>query len=133
MATVRIFDLHERGYLAFDLRDLIRLLAPRSLSATWIVVSPYESEFEATGEGGVKLGKLAEKRAAIAGTDLAAIAGKTDQVIWGEFVGSLPSNPNWVVIRAFDSTYYEVTTSDDWILSKLQTTFKDVRPLDVNL
>lgn len=36
MATIRIYDLKER-ILALDLRDLLRLLAPRSLEANWIV------------------------------------------------------------------------------------------------
>jgi hypothetical protein len=130
MAKLEIWDLHERGYLAFDLRDLMRLLAPRSLAALWTVVCPENSEveaLEATGEGGVELERLAKKGAQITGTELAAIAERTNQVIWGEFVGSLPSNEQWIVIRAFDSTFYEIITADDAVLDTLQATFRDIR------
>ena len=40
MVTLRIFDL-DSGALAFDLRDLIELLAPHSIRASW-TVSPFD-------------------------------------------------------------------------------------------
>jgi predicted kinase len=85
--------------------------------------------FEATGEGGVQLEGLAQDNAQLSGSDLASLAENTRQVIWGEFVGRPPgqSDKTWVVIRAVDSTFYEVNTDDETVLSKMSSTYKDVR------
>jgi len=131
MATLRIFDLTEGGWLACELRDLLRLLAPRSLQATWTISAGHE-DFEATGEGGVELERLAQRDSQISGAELAALAEKTHQVIWGKFIGSLPTSPeeNWIVIHAFDTTFYEISTLDELVLQKIKSTFADVRPTD---
>lgn len=133
MATLRIYDL-KQNVLALDLRDLLRLLAPRSLQANWIVSTvksskPGQERFEATGESGEQLEALAQDNAWLSGSDLAALAENTRQVIWGEFVGSGPtqSDKTWVIIRAVDSTFYEIDTDDKAVLSKISSTYKDVR------
>ncbi len=63
---------------------------------------------------------------------MARLARETHQVIWGEFVGAFPSKPEgrWITIRAVDSTYYEITTLDETVLSKIKSTFDDVRLAD---
>jgi hypothetical protein len=33
----------------------------------------------------------------------------------------------WVVIRAIESTFYQVTTSDDMVSAKITSAYKDVR------
>lgn len=131
MTTLTIHDL-DGGALAFDLRDVIRVLAPQSLAATWTITSPDEAEFEATGVGGLRLERLAEASVRIAGEELLAIADNTVQVIWGDFVGALPDDPHreWLTIRAFDSSFYEVETSDADAIGKLKSRFSDVRIVD---
>ena len=133
MATLRICDLKEH-VLALDLKDLLRLLAPRSFEASWVVSTvksskPEHEWFEATGEGGEQLEALAQDNARLSGSDLAALADNTRQVIWGEFVASVPmqSDKTWVIIRAVDSTFYEIDTDDETVLSKVNSTYKDVR------
>lgn len=133
MAILRIYDLKE-NVLALDLRDLLRLLTPRSLQANWTVSTVKSSKpghewFEATGDGGERLEELAQDDAWLSGSDLAALAEKTQQVIWGEFVGSGPmqSDKTWITIRAVDSTFYEIDTDDETVLSKISSTYKDVR------
>lgn len=133
MAILRIYDL-KQNVLALDLRDLLRLLTPLSLQANWIVSTVKSSKpghewFEATGEGGEQLEALAQDNARLSGSDLAALAEKTRQVIWGEFLGSRPtqSDKTWVIIRAVDSTFYEIDTDDKAVLSKISSTYKDVR------
>lgn len=137
MATLRIYGLNEH-LLSLDLRDLLRVLAPRSLQATWTISTVKSSQsghewFETTGEAGKKLEALAQKDTRVSGVDLSALANKTRQVIWGEFVGSLPSMPdeNWVVIRAIDSTFYEITTLDETVLDLIKSSFNGVRLADV--
>lgn len=95
MATLRIYDLKQH-VLALDLRDLLRLLALRSLEANWTLSTVKSSKpghewFEATGDSGEQLEKLAQDDAQLSGSDLAALAEKTQQVIWCEFVGSEPT------------------------------------------
>ncbi|GAA2846299.1 hypothetical protein EDC40_10150 [Aminobacter aminovorans] len=91
--------------------------------------------FEATGEGGEQLEELAQDNARLSGSDLAALAEETQQVIWGEFVGSGPmqSDKAWVTIRAVDSTFYEIDTDDETVLSKISSTYKDVRTGDTTI
>lgn len=133
MARLRIYDLDEQA-LALDLRDLLRLLAPRSLQANW-AVSPVKSSlaeyawFEATGEGGERLEALTQDDGRLSGSELAALAEDTRQVIWGEFSGSLPAQPGgtWVVIGAVDSTFYAIETDDEAVLSTIGAKYRDVR------
>lgn len=85
MATLRIFDLKQH-VLAFDLRDIIHALKPRSLQAMWTVSTvkssvPSHEWFEATGEMGEKLEALAQEDTRMSGATLAAIAERTRQVI----------------------------------------------------
>jgi hypothetical protein len=128
MATLRIYDP------SVNLSDLVRLLAPRSLQATWTVSTvkcsePDDGGFDASGEGGERLEALALQDARIPGSELAALATETRQVIWGEFVGSFPtkSQERWITIRSVDSTFYEITSLDDAVLNKMRSTFNDVR------
>lgn len=133
MTTLRIYDLKQH-VLALDLRDLLRLLAPRSFEANWVVSTvksskPRHEWFEATGEGGEQLEELAQHNAQLSGSELAALAENTQQVIWGEFVGSeqTQTDKTWVTIRAIDSTFYEIDTDDEAVLSKINSIYKDVR------
>jgi len=139
MTTLRIYDYRD-GVLALDLRDLIDLLAPRSIEASW-TASPVKlgnpelgrsiDEFMMTGPGRPgedQLELLAASGSPVSGLMFAEYAHATWQVIWGEFMGILPAQRDiWVVIRAIDSTFYEVTTSDDEVLAKIKSAYKDVR------
>lgn len=132
MATVRIHDIDSdrRGCV---LSRLLKLLAPRSLQANWTISAiassnPNWAWFEATGDGGEQLEMLAASKAWLSGHELADLAKKTQQVIWGSFVGSL-SNANdgvWLAIRAIDSTFYEVSTSDEAVLQAIKSVFGHV-------
>jgi hypothetical protein len=59
---------------------------------------------------------------------LLRLANDIQQVIWGKFVGyhTAPVNP-WIIVIAFDSTWFEVQSTDDLALGLLRTAFKDVR------
>lgn len=139
MTALRIYDLNQR-VLAFDLIDLLQLLAPRSLEAEWIVSTVKSSTsgeewFEATGEGADRLEILAQTNTRLSGSGLAALAGTARQIIWGEFVGlaQAQSDKPWVIIRAVDSTFYEVDTDDEIVLRKISSTYKDVRLVEASV
>jgi hypothetical protein len=137
MATLRIYDYRNQA-LAFDLRHLVDLLAPRALEATWVVspVRMHDSrngtsfdEFMMTGPGEVgQLEQFAASGLSVSGAALSKAAHEAHQVIWGEFTAILPKQTDaWVVIRAIDSTFYEMTSSDESVLSAVRKAFKDVR------
>jgi hypothetical protein len=134
MATVRIHDTDSDRH-GCVLSRLLKLLAPRSLQANWIIsaiasTNPNWTWFEATGYGGEQLEMLAPSKARLTGHELAALAKKTRQVIWGSFVGSLSgaNDDVWLTIRAIDSTFYEVSTSDEAILKAIKSIFGHVEP-----
>lgn len=137
MATLWIHDLKETC-LAFDLVDLLELLSPKSLQTSWTIstvksIDPNQEWFEATGEAGKKLEELAERDAKITGSELLKFARESYQVIWGEFLAS--SNDVemdiWVIIRAIDSSFFEIVTLDEVVIRKIKTHFRDVRHGDV--
>jgi hypothetical protein len=136
METLRIYD-DTNGVLALDLRDLLGLLGSRSLQAMWTVspVELYCSELDSLEENFVvsessndQLDVLARDRTSVSGAVLTELANTVWQVIWGEFTAILPEqDAAWVTVRAIDSTFYEVTTADGSILSRINSTYKDVR------
>lgn len=138
MTTLRIYDRRD-GVLALDLSDLVDLLVPRSLEASW-TVSPvrvnhpdgrFSDEFMMTGPdqpGQDPLEVLATNGSSVSGVTLSEAAHAAWQVMWGQFVATLPEqNDAWVVIGAIDSTFYEVTTSDEMVLVKIRSAYNDVR------
>lgn len=135
MPTLRIHDLDD-GMLAVELRRLIELLAPRSLRGAWRILQMTPGlppgKFEANGRGGEQLEALAVIGVRIRGHTLAALAKETNQVIWGEFAGSLYGTKGapWVTIRFIDSTFCEVETYDEAVLDTIKSSFRDVRQGD---
>jgi hypothetical protein len=140
MTTLRIYDYRDSGVLALDLRDLIDLLAPSSLEAIWTVspVNLYSTqlgrsvdEFMISGlgePGQDKLEQFAASGSSVSGNALSVAANEVSQVIWGQFTATLPEESEaWVVIRAIDSAFYEVTSSDEVLLRAIRSTYKDVR------
>jgi hypothetical protein len=137
MATIRICDCRDGGVLALDLRDLLDLLGPRAQQAVWTVskvklyypeLNDFREEFMATGRGAGQLNVLARNRSSVGGRVLTELANATWQIVWGQFVATLPQQEAvWITIRAIDSSFYEVTTTDEVVLNKVKATFKDVR------
>jgi hypothetical protein len=116
--------------LSFDLRDILDLLAPRSLKAAWILsaVDAGFPSFDATGPGNERLEAMAQTGEVVSGKALMAAAQDTVQVIWGTFTAYLPAIPGrqWVAIRAIDSDFYEVITEDRKVVSKIEARFNAV-------
>jgi hypothetical protein len=139
MTTLRIYDYRDHA-LAFDLRDLVDLFRPRSLEARW-TVSPVTmnhpalglsiDEFMMTGlgePGQEKLEQFAASGSSVSGATFSQAAREAWQVVWGQFVATLPGQQEaWVVIRAIDSTFYEVTSADAAVLGAIRSSYRDVR------
>jgi hypothetical protein len=141
MRTLRIRDGNEGLYagLAFDLADILEALGQRALDTVWTVnsvVDPARAMVErimATGTGADELERLEDTDSRIAGTELLAIADATDQVIWGEFRGfrSAEDAQPWIVVTAFDSSWFDVSTADEDALQRLRRRFKDVSDVEL--
>ena len=130
MRGLRIKDLAEGGYLAFDLRDLLSVIAAAAESSRWRCTDLWCIPIEPIGEGELKL--QYDSGSLITGSTLSALAERTRQVIDGEFRayrGSPTSEEAWLVIRAVDSSFWEVFSDDDNVLRQLRVRFHDVQDL----
>jgi hypothetical protein len=136
MITLRIYD-YRNGVLALDLRDLVDLLAPRSLEADW-KVSPVTlndphlgrsfDEFMVTGPtepGQVDLKRLAASALVVSGVTLSELHTRRIRLSGANSSGN--QKDPWVVMCAIDSTFYEVTSEDQVVLNAIRSAYKDVR------
>lgn len=132
MKTLRIYG-EEAVWLGSDIKDFVGLLTTLEPRTYWRI-SPVPGDrddyFDATGASSEKLEMLAKSGEFITGEALAELAQETRQVIWGQFVGhtDLNSAAVWVTVRAIDSSFFEVITSDENVLSLMKSHFTDVRP-----
>lgn len=149
--TVEIQDRHPRGYLDFDLIDVLDALHPRADRLDWIVtdfdpVGESEAQSLAREVENARLPSGAHEGVRLAGADLRRVATKTNQTIDGEFVGvppetdapnaeladlsRFPDSPASLVIKAIDSTLFIVITKAASDVGRLKERFRDVRDGD---
>jgi len=133
MPGIRIRDLAPRGYLAFDLSDILGLLGERAIRSRWRAVAVWATGKERV-EGQTELEDLAKARSWIEGEHLNRLAHEdVQQVIDGEFSGfDQGSDSPWVIICAVDSTYYEVYSREPGVLQSVRAAFKDVSDCEQN-
>lgn len=124
MPTLRIRDLFEDRYLAFDLRDLLRVLGPAAIDANW--KCKVDECISIEGVDTLELEAEFNKPTVINGRDLIELAASTRQVIDGIFEGFEPeSNVPWVKLEAIDSSFWEVT-ADNSVLDRFRDHFRDL-------
>ncbi|WP_419828795.1 hypothetical protein [Methylobacterium sp.] len=131
MHIVRIYDMTD-SMLDFDLHHILAALGAQATECSWTVsgVTAYDVDFDATGEQAGRLEELAASGRRIKGERLQDLANGTQQVIWGEFQAYADASATVpvLILRAIDSSFYEVTTNDPHVLQNLRATFRDVRP-----
>jgi hypothetical protein len=130
MRGIKIRDMVESGqYLAVDLRHVLDALGERAIRSSWKACGVW-----ATGKkAGVaaKLEKLADGKTLTTGMELSRIANNLVQVIDGEFQAFESGNTvPWVVIRAVDSSCYEIFSSENDVLDKVRNSFCEVSDCD---
>jgi hypothetical protein len=130
MHTVRIYDMAD-SMLDFDLRHILAALGAQAIEYSWMVsgVAAYDAAFDATGEQAGRLDELATSGRRVRGDRLRDLANGTQQVIWGEFQAYPDASATVpvLIVRAIDSSFYEVATNDPYVLKNLRATFRDVR------
>lgn len=123
MRGVTISDLNEQNVLSVDLADLLHLLGERILRSHWRI-----SGVEALGGAAAdELQRLSDVQSKIDGQSLIKLAADVDQVVEGEFQGFRDGDARpWIIIRAIDSSAYDVLTDDDRIVEQIRDRFRTV-------
>ena len=128
MRVVTIADSDDRGCLAFDLVDILRLLEAELASTSWSVTA-----VEAVGAGAEELHRLDDARERIPGRRLLSWAARVGQVIEGDFSGYVSGrNSPWVTVRAIDSSAHDVVTADDSVIERVRARFGSVREISAD-
>jgi hypothetical protein len=123
MRGVTISDRDASGnLLAFDLRDILDVVRGRQPDLVWSV-----SGVEALGAT-QPLDEAAAKGAPIGTEELRRMAERITQTIEGRFVGTRRAQTAApvVVIRAVDSSCFDVETDDTAILNDLRSRFRRI-------
>ena len=130
MRGLRISDLKDH-HLAFDLRDLLHMLGPSSLNAWWRPRTPiwYIAEEEASVDA---LEWRDGDAQWTSGSELLNETQRLLQVVDGVIEGFRTPNKltaidqPWVVLRAIDSSWWEVYTDDSEVLTAIRDRFRDL-------
>lgn len=126
MFGVTIMDRDLNGVLTLDLRDLLRLIGPEAEAAEWQV-----SDVEALdGEAARELEGAANSKFRIPGHVLVRLSKEVSQIINGRFQAyrNQASKP-WIIIRAVDSSAFDVQTDNQALLEQIRGRFKNVADL----
>jgi hypothetical protein len=109
-------------FLSFDLLDLLLLLGTEGQDAEWIVAG-----VECLGPGSDELYRLVSNETHISGRHLFEVAKGITQVIDGSFAAYRDGEPvPWLVIRAVDSSAYDIESDDEDVLARIREHFKEV-------
>jgi hypothetical protein len=116
-----------RGGLEFDLAEVLAALGDRVATSRWrgrglFYVSRDEQDIESLERLGVGED--------ISGVDLLAALPRLLQVIDGEFEAtSAAGEVPWVIVRAVDSSWWEIRSEEPRILEALRASFRVVENL----
>jgi hypothetical protein len=119
-------------HLSFDLKDVLVAIGQPALETYW-TAGPVERTGEmldATGANRPLLEALVQSGERVDGHRLLELAQGIHQTIWGEFRGyETPTSPGpWIIVVAFDSTWFEVHTDNAAVLEALRARFKNTVP-----
>ena len=104
--TIPMFTDRERQFI--HLRDLFDILGSNGEQSFWQV-----KNVEALGKGADELHLASDMGCTFVGSDLKRLIADVDQVIDGEFSAFKSNHPEpWIIIRAVDSTAYDIITDD---------------------
>jgi hypothetical protein len=127
MTGVTILDRDPKTrVLSFDLRDILAVLGADAERSTWTL-----RDVESYGaEAAVALHQASDDREVLAGGRLLELAGDVTQIVDGEFSGRFPNeDAAWIIIRAVDSSAFDVETDREDVLKRLKSRFDRVEDL----
>jgi hypothetical protein len=99
---------------------MLRVLGDEALTATWKVRC-----VECVGAHADRLHAISDSGSFVHGADLLAIGTGVDQVIDGEFRSyAAGEDQAWLVLRAVDSTSWDVATTREDVLDRFRAAYK---------
>jgi hypothetical protein len=123
MLGVTITDRDANGVLTLDLRDILRLIGPEAETAEWQV-----SEVEALdGKAAQELEDLSDRDLKVPGHVLLRLSNDVGQIINGCFEAyRKEAREPWIVIRAVDSSAFDVETDSETLIEQIRRQFNNV-------
>ena len=126
MYGVAITDQSQEGFLEIDLIDILCLLGSLVKNSEW-ELSGVEC---AGGNAADDLHRLSDSSARVPGRSLLRLAADVTQIIDGLFKGYRNGeNHPWIVVRAVDSSAYDVESEDKEVLARVRKYFRNVTDL----
>jgi hypothetical protein len=123
MRGITILDRDERGAVAVELRELLQLVGPAASESDWEL-----KDVECVGgSAAVDCHRLSNSGQRISGDQLIRLAAEVDQFIDGQFEAYRKNATKpWLIIRAVDSSAYDVESEDPRLLQRIQEAFRNV-------
>lgn len=109
--------------LTFDLGNILSIIGEKADKSIWKV-----SGVECVGKSADILHKISDESVTISGDELFNISQNLSQIIEGEFEAFL-DDERWLIIRAVDSSEYDVETDDLDVLNKVRQSFLNVKDM----
>ena len=110
------------GCLDFDLAEVLEALGTRAAQSYWRA-----EHLDCFGDGYAEFVALCEAGALIPGAQLRRLADTIVQVIDGDFTGTEPEAEGpWIIVKAVDSSWWEVWTDDAGAFASLRQRFRAV-------
>lgn len=131
MKAIELWDLN--GHVFLKLAEVLAPLPSRALNAMWEVSDFVDPEgvgyFDVGYDGDDSISMLANTGRRTIGSELAALALSSSQIVWGTFRGFDPGNSPepWICVHAIDSTFWRCETRDIASRQALMKAFRDVR------
>jgi hypothetical protein len=126
MPSIRIEDKKQTGsgnYLDFAVHDILTAIGESVLKSRWIA---RDLECVRKCDGGAE--QLREKRLKFSGEEILKWSARAGLIINGRFEarGQGPAKRLWLIIIAFDTTFYDVWSSKTHVLEKIRARFNNV-------
>ena len=132
MKALRIYDLDPlAGALKVDLFSILAELGSSIETFVWRIfkVKSRRMEFEVIGDVAQTFEKHQREGDFLTYAELQKLASEEHQLIWAEIRGfeDAKSLSAKIIIRAIDSSFFEIETADEIAIRKLRSNFEDVK------
>ncbi len=126
MNGLRIEDKNEKDYLSFDLIDILKLVDNEINGSTWLCSGVWSMS-----ENSPNIGDYSDTEEHIDTSKLIECVKNERQVIDGRFEAFEDNNKDpWLTVEAFDSSYWEVHSSNEDLLNKIESAFIKVEKIN---
>jgi hypothetical protein len=114
------------GGLNFDLAEILVAIGDGARSSEWLI-----GDLDCFGESHAEFVAAYEAALPISGERLLDLAQRISQIIDGEFAAQAgPAAEPWLVIKAIDSSWWEVWTDDEHTRASLRRRFRATSDID---